>query len=86
VSSIRQAFALRKKDNPTAYVVRREIKKGEKTVYKSPKVQRLVTEERLRRKAVNNKTKKLRWKTAKEGAATYEKLLFQVPQGEEGSI
>ena len=38
VSSIRQAFALRKKDNPTKYVVRREIKAGEKTRYKSPKV------------------------------------------------
>merc|ERR1712167_354550 len=70
VSSIRKAFALRKKDNPCKYVVRREIKKGEKTIYKSPKVQRLVTESRLRRKSQNSKNKKQRWKEAKKEAAT----------------
>jgi len=75
VSSIRQAFALRKKDNPCKYVVRREIKKGEKTIYKSPKVQRLVTESRLRRKSQNSKNKKQRWKEAKEAQQAYEKLL-----------
>merc|ERR1711920_513853 len=57
VSSIRAAFALRKKDDPTKYVVRREIKAGEKTRYKSPNVQRLVTATRLRRKAVLKRDK-----------------------------
>jgi len=75
VSSIRQAFALRKKDNPCKYIVRREITKGDKTVYKSPKVQRLVTETRLRRKAVNHRIKKQRWKAGKEAHQAYEKLL-----------
>jgi len=75
VSSIRQAFALRKKDSPTKYVVRRPLKKGDKTYYKSPKVQRLVTETRLRRKAVAKKTKAQRWKAGKEAHQAYEKIL-----------
>merc|ERR1712084_29845 len=75
VSSIRQAFALRKRDDPTKYVVRREIKVGEKTRYKSPNVQRLVTATRLRRKAVLKRNKQQRWKAAKEGAQAYEKIL-----------
>jgi len=66
VSSIRQAFALRKKDNPCKYVVRRPIVRGEKTIYKAPKVQRLVTETRLRRKALNKRSKKARWTAGKE--------------------
>jgi len=75
VSSIRQAFALRKKDDPTKYVVRREIKVGEKTRYKSPNVQRLVTATRLRRKAVLKRNKQQRWKASKENAQAYEKIL-----------
>merc|ERR1712010_288741 len=66
VSNIRQAFALRKKDDPTKYVVRREIKVGEKTRYKSPNVQRLVTATRLRRKAILKRNKQNRWKLSKE--------------------
>ena len=52
---IRKVFALRKKDDVRKYVVRREIKKGDKTFYKSPKIQRLITEKRLRRKRVYKK-------------------------------
>jgi len=75
VSSIRQAFALRKKDDVRKYVVRREIKLGDKTFYKSPKIQSLVTEKRLRRKTVNKKIKKDKWKAGKESHQAYEKLL-----------
>jgi len=75
VANLRQAFALRKKDDPTKYVVRREVKVGEKTRYKSPNVQRLVTAKRLRRKAVLKRTKQQRWKTSKENAQAYEKIL-----------
>jgi len=75
VSSIRQAFALRKKDNPTKYVVRREIKAGDKTRFKSPKVQRLVTDTRLRRKAIRKRNKTQAWKTGKEEHQKYEKIL-----------
>ena len=55
---IRASFALRKKDDVRKYCVNREytkkVKKGEteieKTFYKSPKIQRLITEKRVRRK------------------------------------
>ena len=56
-STIRKVFALRndkkggKVDDVRKYVVKREIKKGDKTFYKSPKIQRLITEKTLRRKA-----------------------------------
>jgi len=72
---IRAAFALRKQDDVTKYVVRRAIVKGDKTFYKSPKVQRLITEKRIRRKAVNKAAKKNNWKASKEAHVAYEKLL-----------
>merc|ERR1712176_822798 len=73
---IRKAFALRKKDDPTKYVVRREIKtEAGKTRFKSPNVQRLVTATRLRRKAVLKRNKQQRWKASKENAQAYEKVL-----------
>merc|ERR1719197_2022924 len=72
---IRTAFALRKKDNVCKYVVRREIKRGDKTVYKSPSVQRLITDKRLRRKALMKRSKKDRAKATKEAHVRYEKLL-----------
>jgi len=53
---IRKVFALRKKvDDVRKYVVRREIKKKDKTFFKSPKIQRLITEKRLRRKRLYKK-------------------------------
>ncbi len=59
----------------TKYVVRRELKKGDKTYYKSPKVQRLITEKRIRRKALYKKAKVEGWKATKEAHQEYEKLL-----------
>lgn len=72
---IRTAFALRKKDNVCKYVVRRALVKGDKTFFKSPKVQRLITDKRLRRKTLNKKNKKDRAKETKESHVRYEKLL-----------
>merc|ERR1712079_386374 len=66
-----------KKDNVCRYVARREIKRGDKTHYKAPKVQRLITEKRLRRKKVAKRAKLDRYKTSKEAAAKYEKLISQ---------
>ena len=57
------------------YVVRREVKKGEKTFYKSPKIQRLVTEKRLRRKVLNKRAKVDGFKKSKELKAKYDKVL-----------
>mmetsp|Transcript_5465 Transcript_5465/g.8506 ORF Transcript_5465/g.8506 Transcript_5465/m.8506 type:complete len:267 (-) Transcript_5465:182-982(-) len=74
-SHIRQAFALKKKYDVTKYVVKRELKVGDKTYYKSPKVQRLITEKRIRRKAHMKKAKVEGWKHTKEAHQEYEKLL-----------
>lgn len=74
-NKIRQAFALKKKYDVTKYVIRREVKKGDKTFFKATKVQRLITEKRLRRKRVNKKTKIEGWKASKESAVAFEKLL-----------
>jgi len=59
------------------YVVRREIKKGDKTFYKAPKIQRLITEKRLRRKKLDKKHKIEAFKAKKDLRAKYEKVLSQ---------
>jgi len=74
---IRKVFALRKKDDVRKYVVRREIKKGDKTFYKSPKIQRLITEKRLRRKRSHKKEKQERYQKEKDARAKYDKVLSQ---------
>jgi small subunit ribosomal protein S6e len=74
--NIREAFVLRKgKDDVRKYVVRREVKLGDKTFYKAPKIQRLITEKKIRRKAVYKRVKKDRWLKSKEAHVAYEKLL-----------
>merc|ERR1712147_537740 len=51
-------FNLEKKvDDVRRYVVHRKIEKGDKTFYKAPKIQRMVTEKRLRRKQVMKRDK-----------------------------
>jgi len=74
-SYIRKVFALRKQDDVRKYVVRREVKKGDKTFYKSPKIQRLITEKRLRRKQLLKREKVNRFKKTKEDKAKYDKVL-----------
>ena len=72
---IKSAFVLRKNDDVRKYVVRREIKRGDKTFYKSARIQRLVTEKRVRRKVLNKRTRVDAWKKNKEAHVAYEKLL-----------
>ena len=43
-------FNLDKQDDVTKYVVKRDVTVGDKVITKSPKVQRLVTDTRVRRK------------------------------------
>lgn len=74
-TKLRKAFALDKKDDVRRYVVRREIKRGDKTFFKSPKIQRLVTEKRIRRKKVIKASKKTRWEMSKKAKESYEKIL-----------
>jgi small subunit ribosomal protein S6e len=74
-STIRKTFALRKTDDVRKYVVRREIKKGDKTFYKSPKIQRLITEKRLRRKKLQKREKLARYQKSKDDKVKYDKIL-----------
>jgi len=74
---IRKLFNLTKKDDPRRYVVlyTRKIEKGGKVHYKTPKIQRLVTDVRLRRKRVFKAAKKEAWVRTRAGKAEYVKLL-----------
>jgi len=74
-NTIRKVFALRKQDDVRKYVVKREIKKKDKTFYKSPKIQRLITESRIRRKKLYKKSKKDGFKAKRDARAKYEKVL-----------
>lgn len=71
-----KAFALDKKlDNVCKYVVHRKIEKGDKTYYKAPRVQRMITEKRLRRKSVLKRNKINAVKASCDAAKSYDKLL-----------
>jgi small subunit ribosomal protein S6e len=74
-NNIRAYFNLEKTDDVRRYVNHRTITKGDKTYYKAPKVQRLVTDKRVRRKKVIKKSKTERAKASAEAAAKYEKIL-----------
>merc|ERR1712025_1302502 len=72
-------FNLDKKlDDVRKYVVHRAITKKDKpdqTFYKAPRIQRMVTEKRLRRKAMIKRTKIEGVKASQKAKAEYEKIL-----------
>ena len=72
---IRKVFGLHKDDDVRKYVVKREKVKGDKTYVKRPKIQRLITDVRLRRKRLLKKYKKDRFEASKNARSAYEKLL-----------
>jgi len=76
---IRKLFNLSKEDDVRQYVVRRPlpVKEGKKQKYKAPKIQRLITPQRLQRKRHNVAIKRQRAAKNKEEAAEYAKLLAQ---------
>jgi small subunit ribosomal protein S6e len=77
-SKIRKLFNLTKDDDVRKYVIPRVIKKeGKKNRVRAPKIQRLVTPERLRRKRVEQLSLKKRHEKNKEEASAYAKLLAQ---------
>lgn len=78
-SKIRKLFNLKKEDDVRKYVIRRELpaKDGKKKRTKAPKIQRLVTPERLQRKRRILALKKRRSAKNKTEAAEYAKLLAQ---------
>lgn len=58
-TKIRKLFALKKDDDVRRFVIRRKIEKEGKPVrFKAPKIQRLITDDRLRRKRVYKVKKK----------------------------
>ena len=85
-NNIRKYFDLdKKKDDVRSYVVQRQIKKTikdgenekEKTFYKAPKIQRLITDKRLRRKSLIKREKKQNFENTKAQKEKYEKLISQ---------
>lgn len=86
-SRIRKTFDLDKKlDDVRKYVIHRKIEKTvkdaegndkDRVYYKAPKIQRLITEKRIRRKKAIKNERVNRWKTSKEQKQKYEKLISQ---------
>merc|ERR1712007_80379 len=82
---IRSAFALDKKlDDVRRYVIHRKIEKkvkdkegneSDRVYYKAPKIQRLITEKKVRGKKTIKNERVNRWKTTKEQKQKYEKLI-----------
>ncbi len=75
-SKIRSLYQLEKKDDVRKYIVRRKTKSGKVT--KSPKIQRLVTSERIRRKKAIRKLKQARLDVTKKAVAEYKKVVDEV--------
>jgi len=79
-SKIRKLFNLEKKDDVRQYVVRRTIapkegKERKKPTTKAPKIQRLITPQRLQRKRERKAVKKQRYEKSKKDAEEYNTLL-----------
>ncbi|QGN13416.1 40S ribosomal protein S6 [Kluyveromyces marxianus] len=74
-NNIRKFFGLTKEDDVRDYVIRREVTKGEKTYTKAPKIQRLVTPQRLQRKRQQKALKIKNAQAQREAAAEYAQLL-----------
>jgi len=69
-------FALdRQKDDVRRYVVHRKIEKNDKVFYKAPRIQRMITEKRLRRRSTRKADKINAVKASQAKAAAYDKLL-----------
>jgi len=75
-TKIRKFFGLDKKDDVRKFVIRRTIAREDKKEYtKAPKIQRLITPQRLQRKRRRIATKRRRAESSKEQANEYAKLL-----------
>ena len=80
VGKIRKFFYLKKDDDVRQFVIRRELpaKEGKPKRTKAPKIQRLVTPERVQRKRRRLGLKKLRYEKNQKEAAEYNKLVAQL--------
>jgi small subunit ribosomal protein S6e len=71
-SRIRKLFNLNKDDDVRQFVIRRQIvKDGKKPVSKAPKIQRLITPQRLQRKRQFKAEKRRRWEKSVALAKEY---------------
>ncbi|KAI9791824.1 MAG: 40S ribosomal protein S6 [Peltula sp. TS41687] len=77
-TKIRKFFGLTKEDDVRKFVIRREVQpkaEGKKPYTKAPKIQRLVTPQRLQRKRHRIALKRRRYEAAKDAANDYAQLL-----------
>ena len=74
-NNIRKMFNLEGEDDVSQYVVKKEVEKDGETIVLTPKIQRLITDRRLRRKKSQKKIKKARFQLAKQNKEEYEKVL-----------
>jgi len=77
-TKIRRFFSLSKEDDVRKFVIRREVqpkKEGAKPYTKAPKIQRLVTPQRLQHKRHRVALKRRRAENAKDAANEYAKIL-----------
>jgi len=79
-TKIRRFFGLSKEDDVRKFVIRREVqpkKEGAKPYTKAPKIQRLVTPQRLQHKRHRIALKRRRYEASKDAAAEYAQLLHK---------
>ncbi|VEU24271.1 DEKNAAC105677 [Brettanomyces naardenensis] len=76
-NNIRKFFGLTKDDDVRQFVIRREVVKGDKKYTKAPKIQRLVTPQRLQRKRAVRAHKIKNAQAQRDAAAEYAQLLAQ---------
>ena len=74
---IRKFFGLTKEDDVRDFVIRREVTKGDKSYTKAPKIQRLVTPQRLQRKRAQKAFKINNAQRQRAEAAEYAALLAE---------
>jgi len=74
-TKIRKLFQLSKEDDVRNFVVQRKIHKNDKTYTKSPKIQRLVTPQRLQRKRAWRHELRKRIEKSRESAKQYNDLV-----------
>jgi small subunit ribosomal protein S6e len=77
-TKIRRFFGLDKKDDVRKFVIRREVQpkgEGKKSYTKAPKIQRLVTPQRLQHKRHRIALKRRRAESSKDAANEYAQLL-----------
>jgi small subunit ribosomal protein S6e len=79
-TKIRRFFGLSKEDDVRKFVIRREVQpkgEGKKPYTKAPKIQRLVTPQRLQHKRHRIAIKRRRAEASKDAAAEYQQLLHK---------